>query len=77
MEPFSGSAQSALASGLAFDSGGDIYLTGSATPPLSSSLGPVTNTYAPNGMADGGTDVLVARLRLTGDYAVRGLSHVD
>ena len=63
---FLGSAQSALASGLAFDSGGDIYLTGSATLPLSSSLGPVTNTYAPNGAADGGTDVLVARLHLTG-----------
>jgi predicted small secreted protein len=63
---FLGSAQSALGSGLAFDSGGDIYLTGSATLPLSSSLGPVTNTYAPNGAADGGTDVLVARLHLTG-----------
>jgi hypothetical protein len=63
---FLGSAQSALASGLAFDSGGDIYLTGSATLPLSSSLGPVTNSYAPNGAADSGTDVLVARLHLTG-----------
>jgi len=63
---FLGSAQSAFASGLAFDSGGDIYLAGSATLPLSSSLGPVTNTYAPSGAADGGTDALVARLHLTG-----------
>lgn len=63
---FLGGTQSALASGLAFDSGGDIYLTGSAIVPLSSSLGPVTSTYAPNGATDGGTDVLVARLHLTG-----------
>ncbi len=52
--------------GLATDAGGDIYVTGSANGTLSSSLGAVTQTYAPSGTSAGGADLLVARLHLSG-----------
>ena len=62
-----GGVKNTMASGLAFDASGDIYVTGSTQLPLSSSLGSVTNTYAPGGGATaGGSDVLVARLHLSG-----------
>ncbi len=64
---FLGGVKNTMASGLAFDASGDIYVTGSTQLPLSSSLGSVTNTYAPGGGATaGGSDVLVARLHLSG-----------
>jgi len=44
---FIGSANTTWAMGLAFDKTGNAYVAGNTLPPLSSSLGPVTNTYAP------------------------------
>ena len=58
---FSG-AGSTFLTGMSVDAGGDIYVSGSAVPPLSSSLGTVTNTYAPTGATAAGTDIVVARL---------------
>ena len=51
---------------MAVDSGGDIYLTGSAQLPLASSLGTATQIYAPTGATAGGSDALVVRLHLAG-----------
>ena len=63
---FSG-AGSTFLTGLSVDGTGDIYVTGNATPPLSTSLGTVTNTYAPSGGATaGGADIVVARLHPAG-----------
>ena len=63
---FLGSAKSAFASGIGLDSRRR-YLPyrqrNSARCRVA--WAPVTNTYAPNGVADGGTDVLVARLHLS------------
>jgi hypothetical protein len=63
---FLGSAEYTYATGLAFDTGGDIYLTGSVQPPIAASFGAVTHTYAPAGVAAAGSDTFVARLHLTG-----------
>ena len=61
-----GSPEYIHATGLAVDATGDMYLSGSAEPPLSSSLGAVTHTYAPAGAATSGSNAVVARLHLTG-----------
>jgi hypothetical protein len=59
---FFGSVWYTFASGLAFDASGDIYLTGSADPPLSPSLGNVTQTYAGQGATGSNSHAFVARL---------------
>jgi Bacterial Ig-like domain (group 3)/Abnormal spindle-like microcephaly-assoc'd, ASPM-SPD-2-Hydin/Beta-propeller repeat len=63
---FFGGAGYVVLTGLSTDSTGDIYVTGSANGTLSSSLGSVTHTYAPNGATAGGADAFVARLHLAG-----------
>jgi hypothetical protein len=64
---FVGTPYYAFAGGLTFDVGGDIYITGSATPPFSSSFGPVTHTYAPTGATAGGSDLFAVRLHPSGN----------
>jgi hypothetical protein len=60
---FFGSVAYTFASGLAFDATGDIYLTGSAEPPLSPSLGAITHTYQGSGTNDSGNShIFVMRL---------------
>lgn len=61
---FLGGANNNWAIGLAFDASGNIYVGGSTQPPLSSSIGPVTNTYTPIGVAAAGDDIFVAQLKL-------------
>jgi Beta-propeller repeat len=63
---FFGGAGYAVLTGLSTDATGDIYVTGSASGALASSLGTVTHAYAPSGVAAGGADTLVARLHLAG-----------
>ncbi len=64
---FLGGQGNVWAMGLAFDQSGNIYITGSAQLPLSSSLGSVTNTYAPAGGATAsGTSLYVLKLNLSG-----------
>ena len=50
------------ANGLAFDAEGDIYVAGTAEPPLAASLGKPTFTYAPRGAKPGGSDIYIAKL---------------
>jgi hypothetical protein len=60
---FFGSVAYTFASGLAFDATGDIYLTGSAEPPLSPSLGAITHTYQGSGPSNSGNShIFVMRL---------------
>ena len=61
---FLGGAGNEWSAGLAFDTGGNIYVAGSTEPPLSTSLGPVTHTYSPSGATAGGYDIFVAQLKL-------------
>ena len=63
---FFGSSGYLVLAGLATDSTGDIYVTGSTTGPPASALGTVTQTYPPAGVAAGGADTFVARLHLAG-----------
>jgi len=52
-----------LLTGLAVGSTGDVYVSGSATRPMSSSLGGVTSAYPPSGgLSAGGSNIMVARL---------------
>jgi hypothetical protein len=60
-----GGSNNNWAIGLAFDAAGNAYVAGSSIPPMSSSLGPVTNTYAPVGAAAAGDDIFVAQLKLS------------
>jgi hypothetical protein len=59
---FYGGAWYSCATGLAFDAAGDIYLTGSAEPPLSSSVGAATHTYQGSGPSNSSSHIFVARL---------------
>jgi hypothetical protein len=61
---FIGSANSSWAMGLAFDATGNAYVAGNTLPPLSSSLGPVTNTYAPISGAATLNNIFVTQLKL-------------
>jgi hypothetical protein len=61
---FLGGSNNNWAIGLAFDTSGNAYVAGSTQPPLSSSIGPVTNTYAPVGASAAGDDIFVAQLKL-------------
>ncbi len=68
-----GGTQNDLASGLAFDSSGNIIVAGSTQPPLSSALGTVTQTYAPAGGATAaGAALFVAKLNLSGTTLTPG-----
>jgi len=59
---FFGGAWYSCATGLAFDAAGDIYLTGSAEPPFSSSLGAITHTYQGTGPSNNSSHIFVTRL---------------
>ena len=74
---FFGSAATTSITGLAVDATGDMYLSGSATPPLSSSLGAVTHTYAPNGAATSGSNAVAAMAAPGGEYVVDELPDPD
>ena len=50
------------AGGLAFDAEGNIYVAGTAEPPLAASLGKPTFTYAPRGAAATGSDIYILKL---------------
>jgi hypothetical protein len=63
---FLGGTKTNYDAGLGFDSLGNIYVAGATQPPLSSSLGSVTHTYAPaGGVAAGGMDIVVSQLKLS------------
>lgn len=62
-----GSSGYLVLTGLATDTTGEIYVTGSTKGTPSSALGSVTQSYVPaGGAAAGGADALVARLHLAG-----------
>jgi hypothetical protein len=63
---FLGSTNYAIGGGLAVDSIGDIYVTGSVSGEFSAALGAVTHTYAPSGATAAGSDAFLARFHLTG-----------
>jgi Bacterial Ig-like domain (group 3)/Abnormal spindle-like microcephaly-assoc'd, ASPM-SPD-2-Hydin/Beta-propeller repeat len=68
-----GGAQNDWVSGLAFDSNGNIYVSGSTQPPLSSALGTVTQTYAPSGGATAaGAEMFIAKFNLSGTALTPG-----
>ncbi len=70
---FLGGPSNVLASGLAFDASGNIYVAGSESGSLSSSLGSVTNTYPPaGGTAASGVSLFVAKLNLSGTTLTPG-----
>jgi len=50
------------AGGLAFDEAGDIFVAGTAEPPIAASLGKPTFTYAPKGAAATGSDIYILKL---------------
>ncbi len=68
-----GGAGNDWSAGLAFDKSGNIYVAGSAQPPLSSALGTVTHTYGPAGGATAaGAGAFVAKLNLSGTTLTPG-----
>jgi hypothetical protein len=70
---FIGGQGNDFASSLAFDSNGNIYVAGTTQPPLSTALGPVTQTYAPAGGATAaGVEMFVAKLNLSGTSLTPG-----
>ena len=69
---FLGGTGNDWSSGLAFDKNGNIYVAGSTQPPLSSSLGTVTHTYAPTSGVTAGANLFVAKLNLSGTTLTPG-----
>jgi hypothetical protein len=63
---FLGGTKNNLASGLAVDSAGGIYVAGSTQPPFATGLGSVTHTFPPaHGASAGGSDIFVMELNVS------------
>jgi hypothetical protein len=66
-------AVSDWAPGLAFDTGGNIYVSGSAKPPFAAAVGTVTHTYAPSSSATAsGVTMWIAKFNLSANQLTPG-----
>ena len=66
-------AVSDWAPGLAFDTGGNIYVSGSAKPPFAAAVGTVTHTYVPSNSATAsGVTLWIAKFNLSANQLTPG-----